>query len=301
MIDDFKKIVEKGIREKNVRAFRESVEGLLDKYPVSEKTLYNRFKSTFKMCPKDYIFKHIYPTKEQFSKYVLSSSSSEEVKEKSGLSNKDFVGIYDKFYGVSTFQKARLVLLNMHTHIKVPQREDNRAIIYSQVLGDGSYDKKRHALRIIHGEKQAEYLRWKVDLLNSAYPKTSKEVKQRIHKQGHIYFDYYTAIGNVDVPSTEAECVSLLTNLGWLLWWLDDGCYSQNISIACRRSKEVRDEAIHELSTYGIKARQDSDGILMCGQENDLLFYKNFIEPFMDDIPKCMMYKVEDIVGRVCI
>lgn len=300
MIEDFKILINKGIHEKNVRAFSEGIPFLVEKYRVSEKTLYNRFKSVFKESPREVIEKEIYPTKQYLDEVILSCNSSKEVREVLNLSSRLFVGLYDSYYGVSTFKKARLKILNTKKILVVPQREDNRAIIYSQILGDGYYDVKRHALRIVHGEKQAGYLKWKVSLLNSAYPKTSTVIKQREHAQGHVYFDYYTNLGNVDIPKEE-DCVSLLTNLGWLLWYFDDGSYNQNISIACKRSEKIRFEAINELKSYGINARQDSDNIIMCGQENDLLFYQNFIEPFINDIPLCMKYKVEDIVEKVVI
>lgn len=300
MINEFYEIVEKGIESKDVSIFGKYVEGLCAKYGVSEKTLYTRFKSAFGDSPRGLISQKIYPSEVAMASYVLTSKSSGEVREKTGLSQRQFVGIYDKYFGVSTFQKARLVALNNMVTNYNPVREDNRSIIYSQLLGDGSYDKKRHALRIIHGEKQLEYLNWKVSLLCKAYPKMSKKVSLRQHKQGHLYGDYYTPLGNIDIPS-EADCVSKLTNLGWLLWWLDDGTYAQNISICCERDGGVRHEAVKELSTYGIKAREDGTSIIVSGQENDLLFYKNFIEPFKDQIPSCMSYKVEDIVGRVVI
>lgn len=300
MIKDFEQIVNEGIELKDVSYFGKRVKELMTKYSISEKTVYTRFKSVYKVSPRQYISERVIPSKEELTDYVLSSSSSKEVREKSGLSARQFSGLYDKYFGVSTFQKARLVLLNRSTKVFNPVREDNRAIVYSQVLGDGWYDSKRHALRIIHGERQAGYLRWKVDLLNSAYPKTSTSVKERVHAQGHKYFDYYTPLGNLDIPN-EVDCVPLLTNLGWLLWWLDDGSYCQNITICCKRSEAVRLAAIEELKTYGISAREGGTEIIMSGQENDLLFYLNFIKPFINEIPTCMKYKVEDIVGKVVI
>lgn len=296
MINEFDRIIAEGKQNKDVRAFGKAVGYLTEKFGVSEKTLYNRFKSTYGKSPKDVIKDAMFPTTEEFIQVVLNSTSSEQVRGKLGLSNRSFVGIYDKYLQVSTFHAARLHLLNARVNVKYTNlREDNRSLIYSQLLGDGSYDARRHALRIIHGEKQVGYLKWKVSMINHAYPKTATKVTVRTHAQGHVYGDYYTALGNVDV-FPEHECVEKLTNLGWLLWWLDDGSHTQNITIACKRSELVRQEAVRVLATYGIQARADGVNIIIAGQENDLKFYYNFIHPFIAQIPECMMYKVEDIV-----
>jgi hypothetical protein len=279
-----------------VSIFGEYAKEIGVEFGISERVVYVRFKSIYGDSPRNVIKKRVMPTKSVLDQIVIDSDSSEEVKKTLGLSHNLYVGLYDTYYGVSTFQKAKLKILEEKYQTSYsPVREDNRSLIYSQLLGDGSYDARRHALTITHGHKQGGYLKWKVSLINKAYPKTATSVRLRMHTQGHQYFYYYTNLGNLDILP-EVECVDKLTNLGWLLWFLDDGSYGQNISICCKRSDETRAEAIRVLATFGIKARDNGVSIVMAGQENDLKFYFNFIKPFIKDIPICMQYKVEDIV-----
>lgn len=303
MIADFKRIVKLGIESKDVSVFGQHSVRLCAKYGISEKTLYTRFKSMFGMSPREYIEERIYPTKEELIRFILNSESTEEVRKKTGLSVRKFTGLYDKLLGCSTFQKARVKILVSKRPVKYnPTIEDNYAIIASQVLGDGSYDAKRHSLRIQHGIKQTEYLKWKVSLLNKAYPKTPSEVAIRDHAQGHQYADWYSRhLGNVDVPHLEPwTLVEKLTPFGWLLWYLDDGCFCQDLEI-CIPDPRVAAAAITELVSYDIECRyvQSSMKLIMCGQENSVWFYKNLLEPFLEVIPSCVKYKVEDIVGSL--
>lgn len=296
MKERFDKIIEEGIANKDLDCFGKHVGKLAEDFGVGMKTLYTRFKSCYGLSPREVILNAIYPTKQEFIDIVINATSAKEVRDATGLSGRHFVGIYDKYLGCSTYVAAKRKLLSMQLNTQyVNVREDNRSLIYSQILGDGSYNADRHGLRIIHGENQIGYLKWKVNMINKAYPKTSTKVSERVHKQGHTYGDYYTPLGNLDIPS-EVDCVELLTNRGWLLWWLDDGSHNQNITIACQRSEAIRKEGVRVLKTYGIEARYDADKLIMCGQQNDLKFYYNFIKPFLNEIPKCMLYKVEDIV-----
>ncbi len=307
MIEDFKKIVEEGIASKDVNVFGKEALLLSKKYGVCEKTVYNRFKSMFGTDPRSYISDRIMPTYEQAASLILCTDSTEEFQQKLGLSGRAFRGFYDKYFGVSTHQKAKVKLLFEKQPVKYePNIFDNYSLLASQILGDGYYNVKRHSLRVSHGIKQAEYLKWKVSLINKAYPNTSPEVVIREHAQGHQYADWYSRkLGNVDIPyDTPEKLVGKLTPLGWLLWYFDDGSYTQDVTM-CITNDAVRYAAIKELETYGIICRETlyekNNSLICCGQQHSVRFYKNFLEPFIHIIPECMKYKVEDIVGRVGI
>lgn len=295
------KIVNEFIDKRTLEGLATSILGCGKELGISDKTVYNRFKSMYGMNPRNYVLSKIYPTHEDICKLILSTETCAEFKEKINLPHTVYVGIYDREFGVSTFKKARLIILKERMVVDYnPVREDNRSLWYSQLLGDGSYCARRHAFRIIHGHKQAEYLKWKVALINKAYPKTPSKVTRHIHSQGHTYYSYYSGnIGNIDIPHTSRkDVINKMTPLGWLIWLLDDGGYYQNVTIFST-DKDICDAAIVELKTYGILARHCQNGICMCGKEQDLKFYKNFIEPFINNIPKSMLYKVEDIVGNI--
>lgn len=301
MKEEFDKAVSTAIATKDVQLFGKISEELRIKYGVSKKTIHNRFHSMFGSSFRDYVDARILPSKEELISIILNTNSSEECRLLTGLSNRKFVGIYDSIFGVSTYRAAKeQILLDTPTAVRLSSlREDNLAILMSQYLGDGSYDRVRHSLRIQHGEKQAEYLRWKVGMIIEGYNLQTADIKEKVHAQGHKYYDWYSRkLGNVDFPENKSEAVKLLTPLGWLLWYFDDGTYGQDISI-CTNLDSVAIAAQTELKTYGIEARVNKVStanaylVTMCGGTNSIRFYKAFIEPFLLIIPNCMKYKTE--------
>ena len=302
MKDDFEKAIGVAVETKNVNYFGKFSLELATKYKVSKKTVHNRFHSMYGCAFQDYVRELIIPSKEEVLSAVLNSSTPEEFYEILGRTNRVTNGLFDKYFGVSTYKAVKLKLLKeAPVAVRKSQlREDNLAILMSQYLGDGSYNRDRHALRIIHGEKQGEYLRWKVGLLHEGYNRVSTEISLRTHKQGHKYYDYYSGqLGHVIFPTEKEKVVSLLTPLGWLLWYLDDGSNSgQDLAICCS-TEAIANTAQKELETYGVSSRVSKAGetkavnLTMRGDANSLLFYKNFLEPFLNIIPPSMLYKVK--------
>lgn len=301
MKEEFDKAISTAIINKDVQLFGKVSEELRIKYGVSKKTIHNRFHSMFGTSFREYIDARILPTKEELISIILNTKSSEECRVKLGLSHRKFVGIYDKLFGVSTYKEAKeRILLETPTPIRLSSlREDNLAILMSQYIGDGSYDRLRHSIRIQHGAKQVEYLRWKVGMIIEGYNLQTAEIKEKQHSQGHVYYEWYSRkLGNVDFPEDRSQVPKLLTPLGWLLWYFDDGTYGQDISI-CTNLETVAIAAKMELLTYGIEARVNKVStanaylVTMCGGINSIRFYKAFIEPFLNIIPKCMKYKTE--------
>lgn len=301
MKEEFDEAIKVAIQTRDVQLFNKVSEELRIKYGVSKKTVHNRFHSIYGKGFRDYVDERILPSKEELTSIILNTSSSDECRQATGLSHRKFVGIFDKLFGVSTYTQAKEKIL-MSTPAKVrfsSLREDNVAILMSQYLGDGHYDKVRHALRIQHGEKQAEYLRWKVGMIVEGYNLQTAEIIQRNHAQGHRYYEWYSRkLGNVDFPEDKAQVVPLLTPLGWLLWYLDDGSYTQDITI-CIHLEAVALAGQKELATYGIEARvnkcsgANAYSLTMCGGANSIRFYKAFIEPFLRIVPACMQYKTK--------
>ena len=301
MKEEFDLAISTAIKTKNVNLFGKISEELRIKYNVSKKTVHNRFHSIYGISFREYVDARIIPSKEELSSIILNTSSSEECRLATGLSHRKFVGIYSKVFGLSTYSavKEHLLLTAPPSIRKSSLREDNLAILMSQYLGDGSYDKVRHSLTITHGEKQVEYLRWKVGMIIEGYNLQTAEIKKEIHSQGHVFYRWYSRkLGNVDFPENKSDAVPLLTPLGWLLWYLDDGTYGQDISI-CIGAEEVANKAEQELKTYGIESRVNKVSnanaytLTMRGGVNSIKFYKVFIEPFLSIIPNCMLYKTE--------
>jgi len=301
MKEDFDKIVKMAVQTKDVNLFGQHCKKLSNKYGVSERTIYLRFTSLFGASPREYVKSQIWPTYAEMVKLILNTNSSQEVKDNLGLPNGMFVGIYDKFFNVSSYSKAKeKILMTAPAKIrKSTTRDDNISLLMSQHLGDGYYDRKRHSLKVSHGIKQAEYLLWKVGLIHDGYNEVSTKVSIHTHAQGHKYVAWYSCkLGKVHFPEDKTEAVSKLTPLGWLLLYLDDGCYGQDMFITTE-SKLLAVAMQKELETYGIASRVNicgdgpSHNVTMRGGSNTIKFYKNFIEPFSEIIPKCMKYKTE--------
>lgn len=299
MKEEFDNAISTALETKNVQLFGNTVRKLSSKFGISEKTVHNRFHSMFGESFRDYVTSRIIPTKELLISAILNTTNTEECKNYLKLSNRFMVGLYDKIFGVSTYAAAKeIILMSTPPAIRLSSlREDNLAILMSQYIGDGSYDRARHSLRISHGEKQVEYLRWKVGMIKEGYNLQTTEIKECVHTQGHKYYSWYSRkLGNVDFPIDKSEVPKLLTPLGWLLWYFDDGTYGQDLVI-CTNLESVAVAGKNELLTYGIESRVNKCSnanaytITMCGGANSIRFYKAFIEPFLNIIPMCMKYK----------
>lgn len=299
MKDDFDIAIAEAIATKNVQLFGTVAEVLRLKYGISKKTVHNRFHSMYGSSFRDYVSERVIPTKEELTSAILNTSSSDECRKYLGLSHRKMVGLYDKLFGVSTYSASKeQILMSQPAPVRLSTlREDNLAIMLSQYLGDGHYNRPRHTLEITHGVKQAEYLRWKVGMIVEGYNLQNSTITHNVHAQGHEYYRWYSRkLGNIDFPQNKADVPKLLTPLGWLLWYLDDGTYQQDISI-CTNLESVANAGIEELVTYGIDARVNKVSganaytITMCGGQNTIKFYKAFIEPYLQIIPECMRYK----------
>lgn len=301
MKECFDKIIVEAVAQKDVCLFGKHAQRIAKQFGVSHKTVYNRFKSMYGQSPQDIIKERLLPSKEKLISVILNSSTAEECNQILDLPRCLSQGLYDKVLGTSTYHTAKLrILRDMPISVrKTTYREDNVSILMSQYLGDGSYDRVRHSLRISHSIKQAEYLRWKVGLIHDGYNTVPTEIRYKTHTQGHEYVDWYSKkLGNVDFPQAKEQAVNLLTPIGWLLWYLDDGHWGQDIQITNGYLSVVL-AGQKELETYGIKSRiskcsgAKAYNLIMRGQANSLMFFKNFIEPFSEIIPECMKYKTE--------
>jgi hypothetical protein len=185
-----------------------------------------------------------------------------------------------------------------------PCTSDNEALIFSQVLGDGSYDKVRKVIRIQHGIKQLEYLRWKVSVLQNAYPNLYgvDSIKVRKHAQGHEYADWYSGklpkhITDKIESYSHKEMVFSLTPLGMLWLFLDDGCLvwkdTKSITICNGIDKYKHQNIADFISTYGIHSVVYDVTCTIAQQVEIVKFINTFVKPYISIIPVSMRYKAE--------
>lgn len=281
--------------------FKDVKEILMREYSITEMQLVQRTRSLFQK-PLGEIFE---PTDSEIQDCLIRADTVEEFKELLGADTTYMSSFFDKRLGVSNFRQAKArCLYKMKVPGISPSTSDNEALIFSQMLGDGSYDKARKALRIQHGIKQLEYLRWKVSVLQNAYPTLCgvDKIKVRLHSQGHEYADWYSGklpkhISDKLDSYTHKEMVDCLTPLGMLWLFLDDGCLhweqTKTITICNGIEKHLHQDIADYLSTYGIHSVVYDTTCTIAQQVEIVKFINTFVKPYIDIIPPSMRYKAE--------
>lgn len=289
---------------KTIFNFKEARDILTKEYNLTDMEVVRRVRSVMQK-PMSEVF---FPTSEEIQECLIRANTNEEFKDLLGIANHEFGGFYDKHLGVSNFVQAKTKCLYK---LKIPNispcTADNEAIIISQVLGDGSYDTTRKAIRIVHGIRQLTYLRFKVSLINNAYPQTKpiSNISCHVHKQGHEYCSWYSGKlpehvhTKIESYSYE-QLLEALTPLGMFLLFLDDGCLywqqSKVISICQGRTLEKHEQFAKLLSTYGIHANVTETACNIQRQVDIVKFLNTFVKPFSHIMPESMRYKTEIMI-----
>lgn len=289
---------------KTIFRFDKAKEILMKEYSLTEMELVRRVRSFMQKTLSEVFF----PTDDEIQECLIRANTAEEFRELLGIPSNDFAGIFDKKLGVSNFTQAKAKSL---TKVKVksinPCTNDNEAIVISQVLGDGSYDKTRKSLRIIHGIKQLSYLRLKVSLLNNAYPQlySVDNIKCLTHAQGHEYCSWYSGKLPEHITSkietyTSKQMLEALTPLGILLLFLDDGCLfwkeTKTISFCIGKSLEKHQELKELLASYGLHSNAYETSCVIARQVDIIKFINMFVKPFSHIIPEALRYKTEIMI-----
>lgn len=271
------------------------------------------FKSLFGMTIRDALKNKLLPTRDQVINALLTSNDVIEMQNKLGLKSTSaaWKGLLDREFGYSTYASAKAnYIFRQKIEYYNPNPQDNLGIIISQLLGDGSFDKTRRAIRIQHGIKQFEYLKWKVALINKAYPLSYpvSKVNTSTHTQGHEVVSWYSGkfsetTFNKVVSMAPSELFDNLTPLGWCLWFLDGGgyyTYSINPTKTLHKIEihvhdvPIRKAAIVELTSLGFCPNETEAGSIVF---QDLVqiakFINTFVKPFDHVIPSCMKYKYD--------
>lgn len=285
-------------------SFKVAKETLCAEFNITEMELVRRARSIFQKTLAE-VFE---PSKEEAENALIRSNSSEEFRALLGLDTKGSSGVFQRYFGVSNFVTAKASISNKIKVVGInPNTVDNESIVFSQVLGDGSYDSKRKALRISHGIKQLDYLKLKVSLLKNAYPNLAdvSDIKVRIHAQGHEYCDWYSRklpdhiTNKLDSYSTE-DMINELSPLGWYLWFMDDGNLHNgpvpSLSICGGISMELHLLIKNKMSEYNIDGNAYCKSYSIQKRIEIVKFLNTFIKPFNKITPECMEYKTQFMI-----
>lgn len=279
-------------------------ETLAQEYNINLRAAHDRFKSLFHLPIRDYITYINTPSKEVLRDAIIRNNSQEDLLKDLNIHYSWIRGLYDKYFKVSTFSKAKQYLINEVDVIQYhPSLEDNLSILISQYLGDGSFEfyDNRASLKIEHCEKQFDYLKFKVNLLKTAFPTIPglETIRKRVNGK---YISYIWRSNNIrhrymniikDTP--KEELISRMTPFGWCLWYLDDGNLfiskkCNHLSIAVN-NPILQETAVQELQTYGFSFQISKSQILLSNKLEIIKFINSFVKPFIHLIPECMKYK----------
>lgn len=285
-------------------SYQEAKKQLLLEFNITEMELLRRARSLFQKTLSE-VFE---PTYEEAVNALIRANTAQEFREILGLATNNTAGVFQKYFKVSNFVSAKANIISKQKVSRiVPNTNDNEAIVFSQVLGDGHYDSYRKSLRITHGIKQLDYLKLKVSLLKNAYPELAdiSDIKVRIHTQGHEYCDWYSKKLPEHIYSkldsfSKLDMVDSLTPLGWYLWYLDDGNLHIGETPSCSISGGI-DTELHNrvkavLSTYNINGNSYTKQYSIQKRVEISKFLNTFIKPFEHITPACMLYKTQFMI-----
>jgi hypothetical protein len=284
--------------------FQDAKDILMKEYELSESELIRRVRSFMQKSLAE-VFT---PTDDEIQEALIRAESSEEFRELLGMARHEFAGLFDKRLGVSTFKEAKTKCLYK---LKIPNinpcTADNEAIVISQFIGDGSYDKTRKSIRISHGIKQLGYLRFKVSLLCNAYPQLYgiENVRVYTHTQGHEYCSWYSGKLPLHITSkleeqSFEELLFQLTPLGIFLLFLDDGCLfwkdTKTISFSIGKDLDKHIVLSNLLKTYGLHSNAYETSCVIASKVDIVKFLNTFVKPFQHIVPTCVQYKTEIMI-----
>lgn len=170
-------------------------------------------------------------------------------------------------------------------------------IILGGILGDGSFKKNgsNYYYRECHAIGEKDYLHWK---FTKMYNLTTGKVYSLPSRNGHSPQLGFQTVNSPSfhpyVQMTKSEVINNLTELGYLIWILDDGWCShrnQRSSNICVSSGTLTVEELNLLLKKGLELKLDGS-IIGC-KEKAISFRKHnnhrikeialqFLSPFMD-------------------
>lgn len=295
-------------------------ETLAKEFKISKRLAGDRFKSMFGMPVRDYITNNIEPTKEDLVDLIIQSDNFSDLYKSSGINDPNkLVSLLNKYFNQSNIYKIKSKLI-----LKIPiinynvTREDNMSILISQYLGDGHIEREG-GFKIEHCEKQYHYLKFKIGLLNKAFPTTNGlgVVKKRLildKRTGKNYTSFSYRTGEVlksqikiILNRTMKDNIFNMTPLGVCLYFFDDGYLTINseyktVELAFSSiDEEKKIYLIDYFKSYGFNFNLEYKCISLKKKNDVIKFIHNFIMPFDHMLPDCVKYKYnyKDIVGLI--
>lgn len=282
---------------------QELVEKFAEQYKCSVEKVYWTVRSIFGKKLRDLRWDFREPNREEFLKNVLTSGTKEELRARYPLlSAAQWVGVYDRTLGVSTFKRSKeQALIELMPVIYYPVLDNNVAMFAACRLGDGSFDSKRRAMKIEHCWWQQGWLEKKVEMFVKSFPQASDKIVHRSPDGRNTYVWYSRAVFGgkfYDLGTCpKQELVQHLNLFGLWYLFLDDGCYcntQQQVVNYAVENIEIGTRLAEKLRGMGFPFRvANKNTIVLTGIEDIVKFFKTVLEPFRNLTPECMRYKID--------
>lgn len=179
--------------------------------------------------------------------------------------------------------------------------EIQNQIILGGILGDGSFKKNgsNYYYRECHAIGEKNYLYWKFEQM---YNLTTKKIHKLPSRYGHSSQVEFQTINSPSflpyIQMSKKEVINNLTELGYLIWMLDDGWrahHNQKYSYICVASGTLTDEELQLILVKGLefglsgKVIGKKEKFISFGKCNNYRIKEialKFFSPFMDIMVK---------------
>lgn len=253
------------------------------------------------------IRKILKPSKEELTKMISSGLTPYQIATNLGYGSGGWSNIYKycRDYGIE-FD------FSMNHNLKaIPFNQDQLDVMYGSVLGDAylrSSSKKSWSLTFSHGEKQLEYLKWKLNIYDK-FVTTKKfgTMNRDFHGNATVYS--FATISHPDITSAyhlthpngiklvTDDWLELLSPLSLAVWYMDDGSLNKRYGtiVMSTNAYSLNEldlmihwfEKKHNIHAKLEKRRNDQYALRINASESKL--FRSIIS---DYIPKCMSYKL---------
>ena len=258
------------------------------------------------MTKSRHIRKILKPTKEKLSAMIESGLTPYQIADQLGYREGGWSNIYKycRDYGIKFDFSIN------HDLRSVPFTQRQKDIMYGSLLGDAYIrpGKASYQLSFTHGEKQIDYLQWKMDEFDNFV--TTKTIYKRVNNfHGNAPSCSFNTITHPDIVDAyhlvypngkkviTAKWLEKLSPLSIAVWYLDDGSLNKRYGtiVLCTNCFSVEEQMLvidYFEKTYGIhpkleKRRNDQYVLRINASESKA--FKNLIA---EHVPSCMDYKL---------
>lgn len=253
------------------------------------------------------IRKILKPSREELSSMIASGLTPYEIADRLGYSSGGWSNIYKycREYGIKFDNTIN------HELRETPLTQEQKDVMYGSILGDGYLRSTGHGSRSLvfsHGEKQLDYLKWKLGVFDRfVTTKTFGVAYRDFHGNAPVYS--FATVSHPEITEfyhfthpdgkklVTEEWLDLLSPLSLCVWYLDDGSLNKRYGtiVISTNSYSVAEQLLmidFFERKYGLhpklEKRRNEQYVLRINASES----KAFRDIIRDYVPECMSYKL---------